>query len=238
MLPAERTISFGEHVYTGPIAIEFAKEGTDIVLIVKALLNVKVDTQPEPLKFSLGLKAGTTGAAAYATMLNEWANPAKMGKEIKIKGCSLEFGIVYATFFTTGVPGAIGFAGQLMLGQKEAKLAMKLSQNPKDQVLAASVTDLGVVDLVQFASKVCEIDFPKPPKDLLHFNKFDLYLSTGASIGEIYFPAGASLSGDMLILGKKAKFDCTVGGKGVKLMATIEQFDLGPLKVKGATGKD
>lgn len=238
MLPAERTISFGEHVYTGPIAIEFAKEGTDILLIVKALLNVKVDTQPEPLKFSLGLKAGTTGAAAYATMLNEWVNPAKMGKEIKIKGCSLEFGIVYATFFTTGVPGAIGFAGQLMLGQKEAKLAMKLSQNPKDQVLAASVTDLGVVDLVQFASKVCETDFPKPPKDLLHFNKFDLYLSTGASIGEIYFPAGASLSGDMLILGKKAKFDCTVGGKGVKLMATIEHFDLGPLKVKGATGED
>ncbi|PON25175.1 hypothetical protein TGAM01_v205861 [Trichoderma gamsii] len=238
ILPAERTISFGEHVYTGPIAIEFAKEGTDIVLIVKALLNVNVDTQPEPLKFSLGLKAGTTGAAAYATMLNEWVNPAKMGKEIKIKGCSLEFGIVYATFFTTGVPGAIGFAGQLMLGQKEAKLAMKLSQNPKDQVLAAAVTDLGVVDLVQFASKVCEIDFPEPPKDLLHFNKFDLYLSTGASIGEIYFPAGASLSGDMLILGKKAKFDCTVGGKGVKLMATIEHFDLGPLKVKGATGED
>lgn len=238
ILPAERTISFGEHVYTGPIAIEFAKEGTDIVLIVKALLNVNVDTQPEPLKFSLGLKAGTTGAAAYATMLNEWVNPAKMGKEIKIKGCSLEFGIVYATFFTTGVPGAIGFAGQLMLGQKEAKLAMKLSQNPKDQVLAAAVTDLGVVDLVQFASKVCDIDFPEPPKDLLHFNKFDLYLSTGASIGEIYFPAGASLSGDMLILGKKAKFDCTVGGKGVKIMATIEHFDLGPLKVKGATGED
>ncbi|KAM0518165.1 hypothetical protein ACHAPE_004572 [Trichoderma viride] len=238
ILPAERTISFGEHVYTGPIAIEFAKEGTDIVLIVKALLNVNVDTQSEPLKFSLGLKAGTTGAAAYATMLNEWVNPAKMGKEIKIKGCALEFGIVYATFFTTGVPGAIGFAGQLMLGQKEAKLAMKLSQNPKDQVLAAAVTDLGVVDLVQFASKVCEIDFPEPPKDLLHFNKFDLYLSTGASIGEIYFAAGASLSGDMLILGKKAKFDCTVGGKGVKLMATIEHFDLGPLKVKGATGED
>lgn len=238
ILPAERTISFGEHVYTGPIAIEFAKEGTDILLIVKALLNVKVDDQPEPLKFSLGLKAGTTGAAAYATMLNEWVNPAKMGKEIKIKGCSLEFGIVYATFFTTGVPGAIGFAGQLTLGKKEAKMAMKLSQNPKDQVLAAAVTDLGVVDLVQFASKVCEIDFPEPPKDLLHFNKFDLYLSTGASIGEIYFPAGASLSGDMLILGKKAKFNCTVGGTGVKLMATIEHFDLGPLKVKGATGED
>lgn len=51
ILPAERTISFGEHVYTGP-CLEFAKEGADIMLIVKALLNVKLDTQPEPLKCS------------------------------------------------------------------------------------------------------------------------------------------------------------------------------------------
>ncbi|KAI1159157.1 hypothetical protein F5B18DRAFT_655977 [Nemania serpens] len=237
-LPAERTISFGDTVYTGPIAIEFAKEGADILLIVKALLNVKVDTQPDPLKFSLGLKAGTLGASAYATMLNEWTNPAGMGQKIKISGCSLEFGIVYATFFTTGMPGSIGLAGQLMIGEKEAKMALKLSQNPKDQVLAAAVTDLGVTDLVRFAGQICEMDLPEPPRDLLHFNKFDLYISTGASIGEIYFPAGASLSGDMLVLGKRAQFNATIGGSGVKLMATIEHFDLGPLTVKGATGPD
>lgn len=38
-------------------------------------------------------------------MLNERVKPAKMGKQIKIKGCSVELGIAYDTFFTTGMPG-------------------------------------------------------------------------------------------------------------------------------------
>ncbi|KAK3352468.1 hypothetical protein B0T25DRAFT_631239 [Lasiosphaeria hispida] len=236
ILPAERTIAFGSNVYTGPLMIEIAKSDLEFQLVLKAILNVKVDTQPDPLKFSLGLKASYSGAAAYAQMLNDWTNPCNIGKQVIVRGCALEFGIVYSTFFTTGMPGAIGLAGQIMIGQKEAKLAMKLSQNPKEQLLVAAVKDLGVVDLVKFASLICEYDFPKPD-NFLHFNDFQLYLSTGASIGETYYPPGASLKGDMMIFGKRAKFDCTIGTM-VKIMATIEHFDLGPLKVKGATQAD
>jgi hypothetical protein len=236
ILPTERTITFGDNVYTGPLMIEVAKVGSEVNLILKALLNVKVDTQPDPLAFSLGLKASLSGASAYAQMLTDWVNPCDIGKQITIKGCALEFGIVYSTFFTTGMPGAIGVAGQLMIGKKEAKVAMKLSQNPKEQILAAAVKDLGVVDLVKFASLVCDYKFPEPD-DFLHFNDVQLYLSTGASIAETYYPPGASLKGDMTIFGKNAKFECTIGSM-VKIMATIEHFDLGSLTVKGATGAD
>ncbi|KAK6345782.1 hypothetical protein TWF718_007688 [Orbilia javanica] len=45
ILPGERTISFGDHIYTGPLQLEI-QTGTDITLVLKALLNVKVDTQP------------------------------------------------------------------------------------------------------------------------------------------------------------------------------------------------
>ncbi|KAK3314082.1 hypothetical protein B0H66DRAFT_523455 [Apodospora peruviana] len=236
ILPADRTITFGANVYTGRLMIEVAKSDLEFQLVLKALLNIKVETQPDPLKFSLGLKASYSGAAAYAQMLTDWTNPCNIGKQVTVRACALEFGIVYSTFFTTGMPGAIGLAGQIMIGKKEAKLAMKLSQNPKEQILVAAVKDLGVVDLVKFASQICEYEFPEPD-DFVHFNDVQLYLSTGASIGETYYPPGASFKGDMTIFGRRAKFDCTIGTM-VKIMATVEHFDLGPLKVRGATGAD
>ncbi|KAJ3949664.1 uncharacterized protein N0V96_000788 [Colletotrichum fioriniae] len=236
IFPSDRTITFGEHVYTGPLAIEITKTDFEFQMILKALLNVKVETQPKPLQFSLGLKASYSGAAAYAQMLTDWTNPCDIGKKINVRGCALDIGIVYSTFFTTGMPGSIGLAGQIMIGKKEAKLAMKLSQNPKEQILVAAVKDLGVVDLVKFASQICEYQFPEPD-GFLHFNDFQLYLSTGASIGETYYAPGVSLKGDMTIFGKRAKFDCTIGTM-VKIMATIEHFELGPVKVRGAIGED
>lgn len=159
-----------------------------------------------------------------------------MGKNVKISNCALEFGIVYSTFFSTGTPGVIGFAGQINIGKKEAKVAMKLSQNPKEQLLVAGVKDLGVVDLVKFASVIAEREFPEPD-NFLHFNNLDLYLSTGTTIGVVEYPPGASLKGDMLIFGKRANFECTFGSM-IKIAATIEHFELGPLKVKGATKAD
>ncbi|KAM6523213.1 hypothetical protein FSOLCH5_003832 [Fusarium solani] len=236
VFPADRTMTFGDSVYTGPLMIEIEKSDLEFQLILKALLNIKVETHPDPLQFSLGLKASYSGAAAYAQMLTDWTDPCDVGKQVTVRGCALEFGIVYSTFFTTGMPGAIGLAGQIMIREKEAKLAMKLSQNPKEQILAAAVKDLGVVDLVKFASQICEYEFPEP-NDFLHFNDVQLYVSPGASIGETYYAPGASLKGDMTIFGKRAKFDCTIG-EMVKIMATIEHFELGPLKVRGAAGND
>jgi hypothetical protein len=237
VMPAERTISFGDAVYTGPLSIDIQTGKGDLKLVLNAVLNVKVDTQRKPLAFALGLKAGLSGASAYAQMLTDWINPCDVGKQVVVRGCAMEFGIVYATFFTTGMPGEIGLAGQVNIGQKEAKVAMKLSQNPSEQLLVAHIKDLGIGDLVKFASEVAETDLPEPPEGLLHFIDLDLYLSTGTTIAQTYYPPGASLKGEMTMFGKRAKFECSVA-KGIKIMATIEHFDIGPLSVKGATSPD
>ncbi|KAI1759626.1 hypothetical protein GGR53DRAFT_527038 [Hypoxylon sp. FL1150] len=234
-LPADRTMTFSESVYTGPIEIEI-QIGDDVQLVIKAILNMEVDTQKDPLQLSMGLKASTSAASAYAQMLNDWTNPCNMGDKVVIRKCALEFGIVYQTFFATGTPGVIGFAGELAVGSKLAGVAMKVSQNPKEQLLSAQIKDLGVVDLVNFASLVADRDFPLPD-DFVHFDDVQLYLSTGTSVGLTYYPAGASLKGVMTLFGKRAQFECTVGSK-IKLMATIEQFSVGPLTVKGATKAD
>ena len=235
ILPAERTISFSHAVYTGPLEIE-VQAGTDIRLLLKAILNVNVDTQPDPLQFTFGLKADMTAASAYAQMLNDWRNPCHLGKRVVIRKRALEFGIVYTTFFATGTPGVIGLAGELQVGSKLAGVAMKVSQNPKEQLLAAQIKDLGVVDLVDFASIIAGQDFPKP-ENFLHFNNVELYLSTGTTIGLTEYPPGASFKGDMMLFGKRAQFECTVGSK-VQIFATIEHFSVGPLFVKGAVKPD
>ncbi|KAK6519149.1 hypothetical protein TWF281_003838 [Arthrobotrys megalospora] len=235
ILPAKRTITFSPDVYTGPLSLQI-QTGKDIKLSLEAELNIKLSTQPDPLTFALGLRAGAMDASAYGEMLTDWVNPCGVGKNVVIRGCALEFGIVYSTFVTTGMPGKIGLAGQLNIGKKEAKAAMMLSQNPSEQLLAASVKDLGVVDLVQFASLILEKDLPEPD-NFLHFTEFDLYISTGTTVGVTYYPPGASLKGDMLVLGKRAKFDCRIGSD-VKIKATIESFSIGPLTVTGATGRD
>ncbi|KAF4337443.1 hypothetical protein FBEOM_8672 [Fusarium beomiforme] len=235
MLPAARTITFSETVYSGPLEIE-VEVGSDIQLLLKAILNIKVDTQPDPLQLSLGLKANKLAASAYAQMLNDWRNPCHLGEKVVIRKCALEFGIVYTTFFSTGTPGVIGLAGELSMGSKLVGVAMKVSQNPSEQLLTAQITDLGVADLVEFASLVADTHFPKPD-DFIHINDAQLYLSTGTKLGLTDYPAGASLKGDLTIFGKNGKFECTIGSK-VKVFVTTEAFQVGPLKVKGATGAD
>ncbi|KAJ7214541.1 hypothetical protein GGX14DRAFT_611121 [Mycena pura] len=238
VLPATRTISFSDSVYSGPLAIAIEADGVDVKLTLKALLNMHVDGQPDdrPLQLELGLKADFTAASAYAQMRNDWVNPCNLGQKVVIRKCALEFGIVYTTFLATGTPGEIGLAGELAIGRKMAGVAMKLSQNPKQQLLTATITDLGVADLVHFASLVVGKELPQPD-DFIHFNQLDLYISTGASIASTYYPAGVSLKGNMTLFGKCAQFEASIG-KRVKIMGTIEHFSLGPLTVRGATKPD
>ncbi|KAK6329938.1 hypothetical protein TWF718_003365 [Orbilia javanica] len=235
ILPTARAITFSDTVYSGPFELEI-ETGSDVKLLFKSELFVVVDSQPDPLRLAFGLKAGPVGASAYAQMVNEWINPFDIGKNVKIGGIAVEFGIVYATFFTTGTPSEIGFAGMLAIGDKMAKVAMKISQNPKEQLLAAKVQNLGVKDIVKFASTICDKEFPEPDNFLV-FTDVDLYLSTGTTIGITEYPRGASFKGAMEIFGKKALIDCSIG-ETVKVFATIEHFELGPLKVTGATKPD
>lgn len=240
-LPAARTIQFSDSIWTGPIELSIlAGPGVPSPkLMISAVLNFQVDGQPDdmPLQLELGLGADLLSATASAKMLTPWVNPFDAGKNVVIKSCVMEIGIVYSTFVASGTPGSLAFGGQLAIGKKTAGATFKFSQNPKEQLLWIFVEDLGVSDLMTFASLVADRQLPTVADDLLHFTKLDMYFSTGTTIGKDVYPPGISAKGDLNIFGKRAQFECTLG-KAVKIMATIEKFSLGPLTVRGATKPD
>ncbi|KAF3225931.1 hypothetical protein TWF192_010948 [Orbilia oligospora] len=236
ILPGERRMTFTPDLYTGPVSF-YIQTGGGIKLGLQAEFTIKLKTQDDPLKFNLGIKAGVDEASGYGEMVDgcKWVNPCGVAKNIIISGCAVDIGIVYTTFAISGAPGRIGLKGRIDIGEKQVGGAMLVSQT-SEQLLAFTEKDLGVVDLVKFASLIIEKELPRPD-NFLHITDFDLYLSSGATIAETYYPRGVSLKGDMLILGKRAQFDCKIGSE-VKIMATVESFSIGPLKVTGAINKD
>jgi hypothetical protein len=96
---------------------------------------------------------------------------------------------------------------------------------------------LGIKDIISFASLVVEHDLPQPASDFLFFEELKFGISTGASIGSTYYPAGATFSAKMDLFGKKASVDCEFNkeAKGIKVHGEIEAFTLGPLTVSGET---
>ncbi|EGX50856.1 hypothetical protein AOL_s00054g942 [Orbilia oligospora ATCC 24927] len=235
ILPGERTMTFTPDLYTGPVSF-YIQTGGGIKLGLQAEFTIKLKEQ-DPLRFDLGIKAGVEDASGYGEMVEgcKWVNPCGVGKNVVISGCAVDIGIVYTTFAISGIPGRIGLKGRIDIGEKQVGGAMLVSQT-SEQLLAFTEKDLGVVDLVKFASVIIEKELPRPD-NFLHITDFDLYLSSGATIANTYYPRGVSLKGDMLILGKRAQFDCKIGSE-VKIMATIESFSIGPLKVTGAANKD
>ncbi|KAJ4171915.1 hypothetical protein NW754_007511 [Fusarium falciforme] len=240
-LPAARTIRFSDDIWTGPIELSIlAGPGVPSPkLMIAAVLNFQVDGQPDdmPLQLELTLGADLIGATASAKMLTPWVNPFGTGKNVVIKTCVMEIGIIYTSFIASGTPGSLAFGGQLAIGSKTAGATFKFSQNPKEQLVDIFVEKLGVSDLITFASLVADRELPTVADDLLHFTKLNMYFSTGTTIGKDVYPPGISAKGDLKIFGKRAQFYCTLG-KTVKIMATIEQFSPGPLTVRGATKPD
>ena len=126
------------------------------------------------------------------------------------------------------------------MGETAAHAAFEVTDNPKDGVLQIGVTDLGIKDIISFASLVVEHDLPQPASDFLFFEELNFGISTGASIGSTYYPAGATFSAKMDIFGKKASIDCEFNKevKGIKIHGEVEAFTLGPLTVSGKTSPD
>ncbi|KAL6366118.1 hypothetical protein LRP88_00214 [Fusarium phalaenopsidis] len=204
-LPAARTIRFSDTIWTGPIELSIlADPGVPSPkLVIAAVLNFQVDGQPDdmPLQLELTLGADLIGATASAKMLTPWVNPFDAGKNVVIKTCVMEIGIIYTSFIASGTPGSLAFGGQLAIGSKTAGATFKFSQNPKEQLVDIFVEDLGASDLMNFASLVADRELPTVADDLLHFTKLNMYFSTGTTIGKDVYPPGISAKGDLKVFG-------------------------------------
>ena len=164
--------------------------------------------QDEPLRFSGGIKASVTEADAYIELVGQsWKNPIGLSPRLSLgPNLAFEIGIVYGGPF---YPSKIGIAAGLAFGNIKCDAALVISESPNDELIKMHLEELGIADVVSLALTILETNIP-PPHDFLHFKDLDFYLSTGATIGTIIYPPGASFSCDAIIFGKEATIHAEV----------------------------
>jgi hypothetical protein len=202
-------------------------------LEILASFFVKTAHQPDPLQFTGGLSANVDEAKLFVELGNEyWVNPFSLSPQLKIgPHPALQIGIVYESPI---YPSEIGIAGGLTVGNVSGKAALSISDAPNDELIMMEVDDLGVRDVVDFASLLFQKHLPQVP-DFLRFKKVSFYLSSGTTIGSTVYPAGASFVCDAIIFGKEAAIYVGVDkAQGtVAVNGTLAPIDIGPLHIGG-----
>lgn len=60
-----------------------------------------------------------------------WKDPLGVGESVSIgPDLALKIGIVLPVFFVTGLPGELGFAGELTIGEVTGDVAVLISEDP------------------------------------------------------------------------------------------------------------
>ncbi|KAI9804315.1 MAG: hypothetical protein M1833_007122 [Piccolia ochrophora] len=233
-LPAPKTVSMkNSNVWSGPISLAITVSMTP-TLVLSADFFVRVPNQTDPLKFTGGLSMSSTEAALFIELKDQWwTNPFGLSPQLKLgPNLALQIGIVYVGLV---YPSEIGIAAGLAVGKTSGSAALLISETPTDQLIMMEINDLGVTDLVDFASTIFETSL-STPSDFLRFKQLKFYLSTGTTIGTIVYPAGASFSCDAIIFGTEASIYCAVdkAQKKIKVQGSLSEIDVGPVTVSGA----
>ena len=237
-LPDTR-LDLGNSVTCNPFQIKIIvspKPSFDLIFS----LDVTVPKQDDPLHFDAKLSVGAEGASGSGTMKNYWKNPFGL-QGIKIgPAMALELGILYPVFLSTGTPSTFGFAGGLALGHATANMAVKISEDPTEEILYGELQELSPANLVSFAEQVSQL---KLPADAVP-NYFELHelkifcAPTGGSIGTINFDRGLSFACDLVFLGKRVSIFTRLSDEGVVAKGHLDRLEIGPLKVSGETGEN
>ena len=201
-------------------------------LQISAQYAVTVHGQKDPLTFAMGLNIDILQASGFGSIGN-WNNPFGISKSLTVEELTIQVGIVYAG----GVyPSTLGFAGKILVDKTDAGIVFLLSEDPEDELLVVTIDNLKIIQLVNLAGRLLEKDLPTPP-DFLDFKAFKLYISTGATIGLTYYPAGFAFDADIVLFGKEGSVKCEVDKtkRAITIDGSIDAFKLGPLSVQGLT---
>lgn len=113
-----------------------------------------------------------------------------------------------------------------------------MTENPEEELISASITNLDFANLVNFASRVAQEPIPTPQlNDILKFNKFDFYLSSGVTVNNKVYPAGVQFDSDMEVFGHHASITATIG-QTTSIKGNLDSFKIGGLTVSGDKDKN
>jgi hypothetical protein len=203
-------------------------------------LDVSVPRQDEVLHFDAQLAVGIEGASGSGTMKAYWQNPfGVQGLRIG-PALALELGILYPVFLTTGTPSDFGFAGGLVLGDVTANMAVKISEDPSEEILYGELQELSPANLVSFAEQVSKLKLPADAvPNFFTLHELKIYCApAGGSIGTISFERGFSFACDLVLFGRKAAAYTRLSDDGVVAKAHLDRLTIGPLKISGEAGRN
>lgn len=101
-----------------------------------------------------------------------------------------------------------------------------------EELLKGELKNLGIHDLVAFASSVIQHEIPPPP-NFLEFQELKFYMSTGVAIGTENFPAGFSFDARLIVFGSHLEISANITGGVLSAHADIEHLQVGPLIIQG-----
>ena len=137
-------------------------------------------------------------------------------------------------------PSGLSLEGGIQVGKTTLHAVFDITGSPKEGVIQIEADNLGITDIISFASLVTGHSLPQPPADFICFEQLKFGISTGANIKDVYYPPGVTFAATVLLFGKTAKVSAqiTKDPPSVTASGSIESFSLGPLSVSGHTSKD
>ncbi|KAH7305333.1 hypothetical protein B0I35DRAFT_464926 [Stachybotrys elegans] len=207
-------------------------------IMLNAHVAIKMEKQDD-LVLSTTMAGTMTGAEGSFSTLTPWKNPFNVSDQVVIENIKGSMGIEYATVAATG-PSSFALGGSVRAGKVRFGGALSIGQRPDQQLLMANLEGLDVGELIQFAGEIADSSTLKELRceGDLRFEKAHMYFSTGATIHKTKYEAGMSASGHMVLFGKHAAFSASVGKTGLELSAAVDNFKIGPLEVRSASGGD
>ncbi|KAJ7714862.1 hypothetical protein B0H16DRAFT_1806690 [Mycena metata] len=239
ILPENVRIELSPNVRSGPLSLSIDTKPS-LSIEFSAILWVIPDGQ-DPLELTFSLRANELDASGFAQMKGWWKNPLDLSPRLKIGPIlALQVAINYSQFLSTGMPSEIGFAGGLLVDEKDNYLlAFNLGTNPKQTLLSLQVRRLAAEEVITLVNAVADFELKSPKEEIIRFEDVDIYASPlGCLLGTKIYPPGFVVKGKAFILGKKVEIDCSLGSNGMKLKGEVDGFSLGPLGVHGGKRVD
>lgn len=107
----------------------------------------------------------------------------------------------------------------------------------KDQVISFNISEINIMELVKLAGEMADIKALKNIEgadDILVFRDLKLYLSTGASVFDVYYERGIHIKGSVEFLKKKGDFEGRLNDDGFMIKAGVDNFNIGGLELRSA----
>ncbi|KAM0345827.1 hypothetical protein ACHAPU_006181 [Fusarium lateritium] len=210
------------------VAIEISKKPK---FVMSGDLTISMKDQL-PLVLAGSIYAGVTDAGGFIETKTIWKNPLGISDNVEIRKLALDLAFNYAL----GIQ-RVGIDGDIAVGDVNSAAGLVVGSS-HEQLIKIKLDNLHVKELIHFVGRSFDI---RPLRDLacgdfLVFVSAGMYFSTGTSIGSQVYPAGASAHGTLTLFGKSGGFKASIGSDGVIFAGSIDNFAIGPLEVRSASG--